>query len=217
MKRFPSTDPARADVPPSALAGRDGATVEHPAPARPATGGRDPRSPARSTPPAGGSAGAAGPPPPPGGGPALDPPGGAAVTGPVPSGGTTWTIELPPGLKLLSANGREHYMARHRIYQEIKKAAWAMTVKARIPRLGRVEIQGIYDPPDRRHRDADNLAASLKAVIDGIVASGRIGPGVPARPGLGDDSRYVAAVSMTIGEQVYPQGRLRILIHEVTG
>lgn len=85
----PITDPARADVPPSVLAGQNGAAVEHPAPARPATGGPGPRLPARSAAPAGGSAGAAGPFPPPGDGPAPDPPGGAAVTGPVPSGGAT--------------------------------------------------------------------------------------------------------------------------------
>lgn len=205
MKRFPSTDPARADTPPIALAGRDGAKVEHPAPARPATGGRSPRLPARSIPPAGGSAGAAGPPPPPGGGPALDPPGGAAVTGPVPSGGTTWTVELPAGLKLLSQNDRLHWSARNRIYQEIKRAAWAVTINARVPRLGQVTIQGIYDPPDRRHRDGDNYMPSVKAATDGIVAAGRL---------CGDDKRYVIWSSCEIGEQ-YPRGRLRIVIREI--
>lgn len=145
------------------------------------------------------------------------PAGGAPERASVLSAGQGWTIELPAGLALLSLNDRDHWATRNRTYQSLKKAAWAMTLNARMPRLERVTVTLVYDPPDRRHRDADNLAATLKAVVDGIVASGRIGPGVPARPGLGDDSRYVPAVSMEISGETFPRGRLRIIVREVTG
>lgn len=146
--------------------------------------------------------------------PAESPPGSARPHAALP-GGSTWTIELPAGLELLSLNGREHYYARHRLYQSLKQAAWAMVLKAKLPRLQRVTVTVVYDPPDRRHRDADNLAPTLKALVDGLVASGRIGAGVPLRPGQGDDSRYVAAVTMEIGPEPYPRGRLRLIICEV--
>lgn len=133
------------------------------------------------------------------------PPGGARPHA-APPGGSTWEIELPAGLKLLSLNGREHYMVRNRTYQSLKKAAWAMTVNARVPRLERVEITAVYDPPDRRQRDPDNLAASLKPCVDALVAA-RVIPN--------DDSRYVAGVSCEIGERIYPRGRLRLIIREV--
>lgn len=120
--------------------------------------------------------------------------------------GQTWTIELPAGLALLSLNHRRHWAQANRIYQDIKKAAWAMTINARVPRLERVEIRGVYDPPDRRHRDGDNYMPSVKAATDGIVQAGRL---------PGDDARYVARSSCEIGEQVYPRGRLRIVIRDV--
>ena len=119
----------------------------------------------------------------------------------------TWTIELPAGLKLLSQNDRLHWSARNRISQGIKKAAWAMAINARIPRLERVEIQGIYDPPDRRRRDGDNLAPVLKAVADGIVAAGRLPD---------DDSKHVVRSWCEISDRPYPRGRLRVIIREVT-
>lgn len=131
---------------------------------------------------------------------------GARTPDAAPPAGTTYTIGLPAGLALLSLNGREHYMARHRAYQSLKKSAWAMILNARVPRLRRVEITAVYDPPDRRQRDPDNIAASLKPCVDALVAA-RVIPS--------DDSRYVTSVRCEIGAQVYPRGRLRLIIREV--
>ncbi len=137
----------------------------------------------------------------PDGTPASGPP---AVTGP--SGARTFTITLPPGLALLSLNDRGHWAARYRRTEALKKAAWAMALQAKIPRLERVCVVAEYQPPDRRHRDADNPVASVKAAIDGIVAAGIL----PS-----DESpRYVASVTCSIGEP-YPKGRLVLHLSEL--
>lgn len=136
------------------------------------------------------------------------PAGGAGDNARLPAGSTgrSWTIKLPAGLRLLSLNGREHYMERHRRAQALKKAAWAMARNARIPSLERVSLVVEYQPPDRRHRDADNAAtASGKPCIDGLVAAGVIED---------DESpRYVAEVAYRIGAP-HPGGRLVLHVTE---
>lgn len=146
-----------------------------------------------------------------GGGPDSSPEGEASECAPAsPSGSTarTWTVELPAGLRLLSLNGREHWSARNRAAQSLKKAAWAMTVNAKVPRLERIGVQVLYDPPDRRRRDHDNLGATLKPLIDGIVAAGVVSD---------DDTGHVAPPLCEITGTVHPRGRLRIVISELAG
>ena len=91
------------------------------------------------------------------------------VTLPRPADGETYTIELPPGLRILTLNGRQHWRARNELGQVIKDAAIIMARKAKVPHLERVTITAEYRPPDRRRRDADNIAAAVKYAIDGII------------------------------------------------
>ena len=35
--------------------------------------------------------------------------------------------------------------------------------------LGKIPIEITFYPPDRRHRDADNMVASIKAGLDGLA------------------------------------------------
>jgi hypothetical protein len=82
-------------------------------------------------------------------------------------------LELPPGLKTLSPNQRLFWAEERSRARELKKAAWATALKAKIPHLERAAITVVYHPPDRRRRDADNTPArSGKHCIDGIVAAG---------------------------------------------
>jgi Holliday junction resolvase RusA-like endonuclease len=106
---------------------------------------------------------------------------------------------------LLSLNGREHWAERARRTQELKKAAWAVALQAKVPRLKRASIVVEYQPPDRRRRDADNPAPSAKACIDGIVAAGV----------LFDDAcpQYVTDIRCTIGEP-HPGGRIVLRVTE---
>ena len=121
--------------------------------------------------------------------------------------GRTFTIALPPGLKLLSLNDRGHWAARYRRSEALKKAAWAMALQAKIPRLERVAVTVEYQPRDLRHYDAENTCApSGKACLDGIVAAGV----------LEDDEcpRYVTGIWCTIGS-LYPKGRLVLHLTDV--
>jgi crossover junction endodeoxyribonuclease RusA len=124
---------------------------------------------------------------------------------PAGSTGRTFTIALPAGLKLPSLNDRGHWGQRYSRAEAIRKAAWAMALQAKVPLLGRVSIVAEYQPPDRRVRDPDNVAAAAKAAIDGLRVAGVL---------LNDDSRHVAEVTCTIGESC-PKGRLVLRLTEV--
>ena len=128
------------------------------------------------------------------------------VTLPRPADGETYTIELPPGLRILTLNGRQHWRARNELGQVIKDAAIIMARKAKVPHLERVTITAEYRPPDRRRRDADNIAAAVKYAIDGITAAGVL---------KGDDYRYVASVTCMLGKPC-PRGQLVLYVTEVT-
>lgn len=120
----------------------------------------------------------------------------------------TWVIELPAGLKMLSLNDRLHWAEKNRRSRDIKMAAFAMARNTHVPHLDRASIIVEYQPPDRRHRDNDNVpAASGKHAIDGVVQAGVL---------LDDEAgEYVAGIQYRIGP-VHPKGRLVLHITEVT-
>lgn len=124
---------------------------------------------------------------------------------PAGSTGRTFTIALPAGLEMLSLNDRLHWRERHKRGEVIRNAAcWAARM-AKVPQLPRAGVVIEYQPPDRRHRDADNPIAAAKAAIDGLVI---------ARC-LPDDEcpRYVTGIYCTIGEP-HPKGRLVLHLTE---
>ena len=93
------------------------------------------------------------------------------VTLPRPADGETYTIELPPGLRILTLNGGSTGGFRNELGQVIKDAAIIMTRKAKVPHLERVAITAEYRPPDRRRRNPDNIMPAVKYAIDGVVAA----------------------------------------------
>jgi Holliday junction resolvase RusA-like endonuclease len=95
-------------------------------------------------------------------------------------------------------------MARHRTFQTLKTAAWAMLKNARVPRLDRVTICAVYDPPDNRRRDPDNLV--VKPFVDAVVAAGILPD---------DDKRHVAWAHFEISEDIRRPSRVRLIITEV--
>ena len=111
-------------------------------------------------------------------------------------------------MKMLSLNQRLHWAEKNRRGAELRKAAWAMAISRRVPHLDRISVLVEYQPPDKRHRDADNVGPpSGKYAIDGLVAAKII---------LDDESpRYVADIQYEIGP-VYPHGRLVLHLTEVT-
>jgi hypothetical protein len=156
---------------------------------------------------------------------AATPPGGAQRASAALPGGSTgsqWVIELPAGLQLVTLNDRDHHMARHQKMQALKNAAVVVTRQARLPKLQRIEFGIIYDPPDNRdERDADNLAPTLKGLLDGValvilptkVVAGSAGPRVV---GL-DGRRHVKRVFAEISDTPVRKGRLRMVITDLAG
>lgn len=112
---------------------------------------------------------------------------------------TTYVLEMPPGLRLLNANHRPHWAVKARITRELRKAAWAIARRDRIPPLGQVRIVVEYQPPSNgRRRDAANWAPTGKALIDGLRDAGVIAD---------DNSRQLVEEAYRIGLR-YPRGRM---------
>lgn len=116
----------------------------------------------------------------------------------------TWTVELPPGLPLLNANRRVHWRKRAELTKTIREAAYLLA-QGNVPALQRARIVVEYRPPDRRRRDAGNLAPSAKAAVDGLVDAGVL-------PDDSDD--YLIGPDMRRGD-VTPQGQLILHITEL--
>lgn len=103
-------------------------------------------------------------------------------------------ISLPP--KELSPNARPHYMAKARAVRRYRAAAWAAALEilgTRRPRLqhARISIQFVFKRADRR--DIDNLLASIKPAIDGLVAAGMLADDSSAHVSYGD-------IGVSVGE-----------------
>jgi len=85
--------------------------------------------------------------------------------------GRTYAISLPWPPRGLSPNDRKHRLAvagKRRKYRA--DCAWAAIVAG----VRRIEAQALivritFHPPDGRHRDLDNMLASLKAGLDGVA------------------------------------------------
>lgn len=87
-------------------------------------------------------------------------------------------IVLPWPDKRLSPNARLHWRAKMKPKQEAKTAAHYLTMaaegyseaKAAVAASdGPIAVEMRFYPPDRRHRDDDNMIGSMKAARDGIA------------------------------------------------
>jgi Holliday junction resolvase RusA-like endonuclease len=85
----------------------------------------------------------------------------------------------------LSPNKRLHYMALYRAKDAAKQEAAALVMaQGKPPRpYEKAHITIIWVSKDKRRRDVDNLFASCKAYIDGLVAVGLLAD---------DDARHVS-------------------------
>ena len=85
-----------------------------------------------------------------------------------------WKIELEhlPDHRL-SPNARLHYMLLYKAKREAKEEAFVIAKKRGVPDkpYHRVHITITYASTDKRRRDMDNLMASTKPYIDGLVVA----------------------------------------------
>lgn len=81
------------------------------------------------------------------------------------------TYHRPP----LSLNGRQHYQVVARTKKSLSGEAMVRAMRARLPRgCTYADITLVYNPPDVRPRDEDNLVATLKPLVDGLVKYGLV-------------------------------------------
>jgi crossover junction endodeoxyribonuclease RusA len=79
------------------------------------------------------------------------------------------TLGWPPSI--LSPNARAHWTKRAIAAKKYKTACWALALEAKLaaPAEGPIELAIEFVPPDNRHRDLDNMLASIKAGLDGLA------------------------------------------------
>jgi crossover junction endodeoxyribonuclease RusA len=90
----------------------------------------------------------------------------------------TWTIELPYPSPPLSANDRNNRHKTARIRNDVMHTVHAYAIAEWLPRgLDRVGIVLHWRVSTKHRRDADNLAPTLKACVDGLTRGSRNHPG----------------------------------------
>lgn len=80
-------------------------------------------------------------------------------------------IELPWPPKELNPNKRMHWRKRNDVKVVYRDACHVLAYNANLslPAEGPIPITIDFYPPDRRHRDADNMVSAFKAGQDGLA------------------------------------------------
>lgn len=90
----------------------------------------------------------------------------------------TWTLKLPWDRPPLSSNDRHANGIVERRKQTAVSDAVTLVARSALARgltpFERVTVELLYYPGDARTRDPDNIAATLKPVLDGLVDAGVI-------------------------------------------
>lgn len=81
------------------------------------------------------------------------------------------TLPWPPAI--LNPNRREHWAKRSKAAAMYRQACYMLALeagaKAGIPWDGDIHLWLDFYPPDRRHRDDDNIIAAFKSGRDGLA------------------------------------------------
>lgn len=122
-------------------------------------------------------------------------------------------IVLPWPNKGLNPNARQHWGALSVAKKKAREDAAYATLEAAGSDLGafRGELEGEaliplqvrFYPPDKRHRDTDNMVASMKAAVDGIADALKV-----------NDRRFRPHYFF---EEPEKPGRVEVVIHNQSG
>lgn len=121
------------------------------------------------------------------------------------STGRTWTLTLPTG-RPLTLNDRQHWAPRARQVRQLRADVAVLARAARIPACQRIAVELHYAPPDRRRRDADNLVATSKVCVDGLVKPAGIVPD--------DTPEYVESLMPVLDPPSRP-ARLWLIVQDI--
>lgn len=81
-------------------------------------------------------------------------------------------VLLPWPPKELSPNCALHWAKKAKYKKDYRHTCWVLALEAKLqaPATDKKFIVEItFYPPDKRHRDADNMVASIKSGLDGIA------------------------------------------------
>ena len=87
---------------------------------------------------------------------------------------TTIAIRLHPA-EVLNANQRPHWARKARLTASLRARATIAWRQAGSPQMSRAHVTVTLGYPDRRKRDAHNLMATVKPLLDGMVSPGMRG------------------------------------------
>lgn len=110
------------------------------------------------------------------------------------------TMPWPP--KALSPNARVHWSKRSKAVKAYRHACWALAKQAGLQALpdGELHLWITFFPPDRRHRDDDNMIAAFKSGRDGLAdALGVDDKRFRIHPWVSDQTGGVVKVRITAG------------------
>lgn len=116
-----------------------------------------------------------------------------------------WTLRLPFRTPL-SLNDRGHWSTTYRVKKAWKDTAIVLARAQKIPRLERFTVVLHYAPRARRLRDLDNLVASTKPLVDGLVIAGVCD---------GDDADRYVPTNPVLEPATGEPGRLWLVVREL--
>jgi crossover junction endodeoxyribonuclease RusA len=86
------------------------------------------------------------------------------------------TVILPWPPKELSPNAALHWAKKSKVKKVYRQTCWALTLEAKLEAVAdpKVKLDITFYPPDKRHRDADNMVAAIKSGLDGVADALRV-------------------------------------------
>jgi crossover junction endodeoxyribonuclease RusA len=113
------------------------------------------------------------------------------------------SVTLPWPAKELSPNARMHWAQKAKFAKAYRMACFTLCLQAKLAKPeteGRLHLWLDFYPPDRRHRDDDNMIASFKAGRDGIAdALGVDDKRFVCHPFVSDQIGGMVKVRVTVG------------------
>lgn len=95
---------------------------------------------------------------------------------------------------LLTSNQRKHWAEKARHTRVIRDMAWILAKQARARMMPAATLEVVAKWGDHKRRDAENIAPTAKAAIDGCVQAGLLAD---------DSSRYLKKVSYSIADDTH--------------
>jgi crossover junction endodeoxyribonuclease RusA len=116
-----------------------------------------------------------------------------------------WVLTLP-FTKPLNMNDRMNWRERSRYTRSFRDAALVLARKERIPSLAHFTAVLHSAPRTVRTRDPENLTATVKPLVDGLILAG---------VAAGDDPRYYTPTTPVIHDATGEPGRLWLVVREL--